>query len=62
MNYTETNSSKVKALGQLEKLHQLITALRERLESNHTLVDLQTIGRLSDAEEKLSTVLKGMQG
>jgi hypothetical protein len=62
MNYTETNSSKVKAMAQLEKLHQLISALRERMESNHTLVDLQTIGRLSDAEEKLYAVLKSMQG
>jgi len=61
LNYNETNSSKAKALGQLEKLHQLIVALRERMESNHTLVDVQMIGRLSDAEEKLSAALKSIQ-
>jgi hypothetical protein len=61
LNYTETNSSKQKALGQLEKLHQLVAALRERLESNHTLVDVQMIGRLSDAQEKLAAALKSVQ-
>jgi hypothetical protein len=61
LNYTETNSSKVKALAQLEKLHQLVAALRERLESNHTLVDVQMIGRLSDAQEKLAAALKSVQ-
>lgn len=43
VNYSETNSSKVRALAQLDKLHQLIAALRERVESNHTLVDVQLI-------------------
>jgi hypothetical protein len=61
LNYTETNSSKVKALAQVEKLHQLVAALRERLESNHTLVDIQMIGRLSDAQEKLADALKSVQ-
>jgi hypothetical protein len=61
LNYTETNSSKVKALAQLEKLHQLVVALRERLESNHTLVDVQMIGRLSDAQERLAAALKSVQ-
>lgn len=61
LNYSETNSSKVKALGQLEKLHQLVAALRERLESNHTLVDVEMIGRLSDAQEKLADALKSVQ-
>jgi hypothetical protein len=61
LNYTETNSSKMKALAQIEKLHQLVSALRERLESNHTLVDIQMIGRLSDAEEKLAAALKSVQ-
>jgi hypothetical protein len=61
LNYTETNSSKTKALAQLEKLHQLVVALRERLESNHTLVDVQMIGRLSDAQERLAAALKSVQ-
>jgi hypothetical protein len=61
LNYGETNSSKAKALAQLEKLHQLVVALRERMESNHTLVDVQMIGRLSDAQEKLAAALKSMQ-
>ena len=61
LNYTETNSSKIKALAQLEKLHQLVMALRERLESNHTLVDVQMIGRLSDAQEQLAAALKSVQ-
>jgi hypothetical protein len=61
MNYTETNSSKVKALAQVEKLHQLVVALRERLESNHTLVDVQMIGRLGDAQERLAAALKSVQ-
>ncbi len=61
VNYSETNSSKIRALAQLDKLHQLISALRERVESNHTLVDVQMIGRLTDAEEKLSAALKSLQ-
>lgn len=61
LNYTDTNSAKVKALGQLEKLHQLVMALRERMESNHTLVDVQMIGRLSDAQERLTAALKSLQ-
>jgi hypothetical protein len=61
LNYTETNSSKLKALAQLEKLNQLVVALRERLESNHTLVDIQMIGRLSDAQERLAAALKSVQ-
>jgi hypothetical protein len=61
LNYTETNASKTKALAQLEKLHQLVVALRERLESNHTLVDIQMIGRLSDAQERLAAALKSVQ-
>jgi hypothetical protein len=61
LNYTETNASKVKALAQVEKLHQLIVAVRERLESNHTMADVLLIGRLSDAQEKLTEALKSMQ-
>lgn len=61
LNYTETNSSKVKALAQLDKLHQLVAALRERLDNGHTLVDVQMIGRLSDAQEKLAAALKSVQ-
>lgn len=61
LNHSETNSSKVKALAQLEKLHQLVMALRERLESNHTLVDVQMIGRLADAQERLAAALKSVQ-
>jgi hypothetical protein len=60
-NYGETNSTKLKALAQLEKLHKLVSALRERLESNHTLVDVQMVGRLSDALEKLADALKSVQ-
>lgn len=62
VNQNETNSGKIKALAQLEKLHQLVAALRERLEGNHTLVDVQMIGRLSDAQEKLAAALKSVQG
>jgi hypothetical protein len=61
LNHTETNASKVKALAQVGKLHQLIVALRERLESNHTMADVQLIGRLADAQEKLTEALKSMQ-
>jgi hypothetical protein len=61
LNHTETNSNKVKALSQLDKLHQLVSALRERLESNHALVDVQMIGRLSDALERLTDALKSVQ-
>jgi hypothetical protein len=61
LNYTEANASKVKALAQVEKLHQLIAALRERLESNHTMADVQLIVRLADAQEKLTEALKSMQ-
>jgi len=61
LNYTEMDSSKVKALSHLDKLHQLVAALRERLELNNTLVDVQMLGRLSDAEEKLVAALKSVQ-
>ncbi len=61
LNYNETNSNKMKALAQLEKLHQLVAALRERLDSEHTLVDVQMIGRLSDALERLTSALKSVQ-
>jgi len=61
LNHNEPNSSRVKALAQLEKLHQLVAALRERVESDHTLVDVQMIGRLSDALERLSSALKSVQ-
>ncbi len=61
-NPTETNSNKIQALAQLEKLHQLVVALRERMESNHTLVTVEMIGRLADAQEKLSEALKSVQG
>ncbi|MGA3125327.1 MAG: PilZ domain-containing protein [Candidatus Korobacteraceae bacterium] len=61
LNHTETNASKVKALAQVEKLHQLIVAIRERLESNHTMADVQLIGRLADAQEKLTEALKSVQ-
>lgn len=62
MNSDNASSSKAKALGQLEKLHQLVMALREKVESNHTLVDVQMIGRLSDAQERLAAALKSLQG
>lgn len=62
LNHTEKDNGKVKALAQLDKLHQLVMALRERVESNHTLVDVQMIGRLSDAVERLSEALKSVQG
>jgi hypothetical protein len=61
MNSSDTNTSKAKALAQIEKLHQLVMALREKLESNHTLVDVQMIGRLSDAQERLAAALKSVQ-
>lgn len=61
MNSGRNDSSRSKALAQLEKLHQLVMALQERLESDHTLVDVQMIGRLGDALERLSAVLKGVQ-
>jgi hypothetical protein len=60
VNRTEANSSKLKALAQVEKLHQLVVALREKLESNHTMADVQMIGRLSDVQEKLTKALKSV--
>jgi hypothetical protein len=61
LHHTESISSKQKALAQLNKLQQAVTALRERLESNHTPVDIQMLGRLNDAEEKLEAALKSVQ-
>lgn len=61
LNYGETNSNKTRALAQLEQLHHLVAVLRERLESNHTLVDIQMIGRLSDMQERLAAALKSVQ-
>ncbi len=62
LNHTEQDVNKMKALAQLERLHQLVMALREQLERNRTLVDVQMIGRLSDALERLSEALKSVQG
>ncbi len=62
ISHMDANSSKQKALGQLNKIHQLATALRERLESNHSFVDVQLIELLADAEENLQTALKSVQG
>jgi hypothetical protein len=61
LSHSDTNSSRLKALAQLERLHQLVAALRERLESNHALADVEMIGRLSDAQEKLAAALKSVQ-
>jgi hypothetical protein len=60
-SHTEANAGKAKALAQLDKLHQLLTVLRERVENNTMLVDDQMIARLSDAQERLAAALKGVQ-
>lgn len=62
LNCPETDTSKIEAMAQLDKLRQLLGSLRERLESNHTLVDVQVIGRLNDAVERLTEALKSVQG
>ncbi len=62
LNPAEMDANKVKARAQLDKIHQLVMALRERLEKNHTLVDVQMIGRLNDAMERLAEALKSVQG
>ncbi len=62
LNGTEKDTNRVRALAQLDKLHQLVAALRERIESNRGLVDVQMIGRLSDAQERLAEALKSVQG
>ncbi len=46
----------------MNKIHQLVTALRERLDSNHSFVDLQLMELLGDAEENLTAALKSVQG
>lgn len=55
------DSGKQKALAQANKLHQLVTALQERLESEHVLVHAETIEKLSEAQENLTEALKSMQ-
>jgi PilZ domain-containing protein len=57
----EGNSGKAKALAQVTKLHQLVNTLRERLESDHSLVHADTIGKLGSAQENLMAALKSMQ-
>jgi len=61
MSSTDGNSAKLKAMAQLDKMHQLVAALRERLESEHTLVDAKMMGQLNDAMEKLAMALKSVQ-
>jgi hypothetical protein len=58
---SEANSTRIKALAQLEKMHQLVMALQERLDHTNTHVDVQMIGRLSDALERLAAALKSVQ-
>ncbi|HVJ05392.1 MAG TPA: PilZ domain-containing protein [Candidatus Saccharimonadales bacterium] len=62
ISHLDANSSKQKAMGQMNKIHQLATALRERLESNHSFVDEQLIEMLGNAEENLTAALKSVQG
>lgn len=57
----DASSHRLKALAQIEKVHQMAAGLREYLERNSTLVDVQMIGRLSDAEEKLAAALKSVR-
>jgi hypothetical protein len=57
----DTNAGKAKVLAQVNKLHQLVAQLRERLESDHTLVHDETMEQLDDAQEKLTAALKSMQ-
>ncbi|MGC2209881.1 MAG: PilZ domain-containing protein [Candidatus Korobacteraceae bacterium] len=61
LNSMDSDSSRKKALGQANKLHQLLTALQERLESEHCLVQAETIGKLDEAQEDLMAALKSMQ-
>jgi hypothetical protein len=58
---SDGDSGKKKALAQTNKLHQLLTALQERLESEHCLVQAETIGKLGEAQENLTEALKSMQ-
>lgn len=58
---SDANSHKEKALARLNKLHQLVATLRERLESEHALVHADTIGRLDEAQETLMAALKSVQ-
>jgi hypothetical protein len=60
INSIDANSGKAKALSQVNKLHQLVATLRERLESDQVLVNVETIGLLGDAQEKLAAALKSM--
>jgi hypothetical protein len=61
LDNVDGDSGKAKALAQVNKLHQLVATLRERLESNHSLVHAETIGKLGSAQEDLMAALKSMQ-
>lgn len=61
LNRTEADSRKVKALAQVEDVHQLVAGLRECLDSDHTLVDMQMVALLNDAREKLTAALNFVQ-
>jgi hypothetical protein len=61
MNSLEKGFSKNKALSQVNKLHQLVAALRERLDSEHAHVDVETMEHLGEAQERLAAALKNMQ-
>lgn len=62
LNSTEASSVKMKALAQVEKLAQLIATLRQQVESGHNAIDVQILGRLADAQERLTAALKSLQG
>ncbi len=62
ISHMDANSSKQKAIGQMNRIDQLVTALRERLDSNHSFVDLQLMEQLADAQESLTAALKSVQG
>jgi PilZ domain-containing protein len=61
MNAVDATSGKAIALGHLNRLHQLVANLRERLDRENVQVEAETIGALSEAQEKLAAALKSMQ-
>jgi hypothetical protein len=52
---------RAEALSHLNRVHQLLVAVRERLEVDTVVVNANTISQLSEAQEKLTAALRSVQ-
>lgn len=57
----DSTSSKAQAFSHLDKVHQLLAAVRERLDNDRVTVNADTLAQLSEAQTRLAAALKSVQ-